>query len=127
MHLICIFIVSPAGSISVTPEISGTTSFGSSESLCCSADGGPDNTFNWTVNGGPVISNSPELQLTFITGSDAGVYTCTVANDAGSDNVSTTITGIANIYSSYVVTATDIINCLRKLEIRHKNFRLDYY
>ena len=60
------------------------TSFGSSENLTCSAQGGPNNTFELTNNQGQVVSNSALLQLQSITGSDGGVYTCTATNAAGS-------------------------------------------
>ena len=57
------------------------TSFGS---LICSAQGGPNNIFEWTNNQGQVVSNSALLQLQSITGSDDGVYTCTATNAVGS-------------------------------------------
>ena len=87
----CIFIVSPAGSISVVPN-SIITSFGSSESLNCSARGGPNNTFQWTLQG-QVISNISHLQFPSITGSDGGLYTCRVTNAAGFFTNSAPITG----------------------------------
>ena len=68
------------------------TSFGSSESLTCTAQGGPDNTFQWTLQG-QVVSNSFQLQFPSITGSDGGDYTCTVTNAAGSGSIIATITG----------------------------------
>ena len=68
------------------------TNFGSNVSRTCSAEGGPNNTFEWTNDQG-VVSNSSQLQLTSITASDAGTYTCTVTNAAGSSNASATVFG----------------------------------
>ena len=87
----CISIVSPAGSVTIFSDI--ITSFGSSETVICFAQGGPNNAYEWTNNQGQVISNSTELQLQSITGSDGGVYTCTVTNAAGSKSANATITG----------------------------------
>ena len=91
----CILIVSPAGSVILIATMI-STSFGSSENLICIAQGGPDNTFQWTLRG-QVISNSSQLQLPSITGSDGGVYTCTVTNAAGSDSGTVTVTGNIDI------------------------------
>ena len=107
----CIFIVSPGGSVRITP-LDTTTSFESSENLNCLAQGGPNNTFEWTNSQGQVISNSTQLEFPSITGSDGGIYTCTVTNAAGSDNASTTITG--NISYSYIThkhTSLSVISC----------------
>ena len=40
-----------------------------------------------------IVSNSSVLELTMITGSDGGVYECTVTNDAGSGAASTSVIG----------------------------------
>ena len=85
--------MSPAGGVLLFPSDDISTSFGSSETLICGAQGGPNNTFEWTNSQGQVISNSTQLEFPSITGSDGGLYTCTVTNAAGSDNVNTTITG----------------------------------
>ena len=66
------------------------TSFSSTVSITCTAQGGPDNMFVWRRQG-MIVSNSSVLELTMITGSDGGVYECTVTNDAGSDTASTTV------------------------------------
>ena len=87
-----IFIVSPSGSVQLTP-LSISTSFGSSETLTCFAQGGPNNTFQWTNSQGQVISNSTQLEFSSITGSEGGFYICTVTNAAGSGNANTIITG----------------------------------
>ena len=88
-----IFIVSPAGSVSITAIRSILTNFNSTISLTCMAEGGPDNIFVWRRQG-MIVTNSSVLELTMITGSDGGVYECTVTNDAGSDMNSTTVIGM---------------------------------
>ena len=99
--MICIFLVSPAGSVGTTLFASSlSTSFGSSATVTCNAQGGPNNTFEWTNNQGQVVSNSAVLQFPSINGSDGGVYTCTATNAAGSGSETATIIG--NII--YVVT-----------------------
>ena len=40
---------------------------------------------------GVVISNDPVLSIPMVTGSDGGLYQCTVSNAAGSDNATTTV------------------------------------
>ena len=85
------YIVSPFGSVSIDSSV--LTSFGSNVSRICFGDGGPNNTFEWTNDQGEVVSNSSQLQLTSITGSDAGTYTCNVTNAAGSGVDSITVTG----------------------------------
>ena len=69
------------------------TNFNSTESITCSAQGGPNNMFEWSKQG-VIVSNSDVLELTMITGSDGGLYVCTVTNDAGSDTASTSVTGM---------------------------------
>ena len=94
------YIVSPFGSVSIlTSNLPVLTNFGSNVSKSCIADGGPNNTFEWTNDQGEVVSNSSQLQLTSITGSDAGTYTCNVTNAAGSGADEVTVTG--NIVNSH--------------------------
>ena len=90
-----ISVVSPAGSVFITPITSILTNFNSTVNLTCMAEGGPDNMFVWRRQGMIVINNSV-LELTMITGSDGGVYECSVTNDAGSDMNSTTVIGMCN-------------------------------
>ena len=88
-----IAVVSPQGSVFITPPGNVLTSFNSTVSLTCSAQGGPNNMFEWSKQG-VIVSNSDVLELTMITGSDGGVYQCTVTNDAGSDTASTSVIGM---------------------------------
>ena len=61
--------------------------------VTCTAEGGPNNMFEWRRQG-MVISNSSVLEIPMITGSDRGAYECTVTNDAGTDTANTTVTGM---------------------------------
>ena len=86
-------VVSPEGSVQISP-MNILTNFNSNENLTCSAEGGPNNVFEWRQNG-VVISetNDPILSFPMVTGSDGGVYQCTVTNAAGNDNNIATIIG----------------------------------
>ena len=94
-----ISVVSPAGSVFISPFGSVLTNFNSTTSLTCNAQGGPNNMFVWRRQG-MIVSNSSVLELTMITGSDGGVYECTVTNDAGSDMNSATVIGMCYSYKS---------------------------
>ena len=91
-HLSTIFVVSPAGSVFVLPFENVLTSFNSTVNITCSAQGGPNNMFEWSKQG-VIVSNNDVLELTMITGSDGGLYVCNVTNDAGSDTASTSVIG----------------------------------
>ena len=86
--------VSPEGSVSVSADPSMTLySEGDDITLNCSAQGGPFNEYQWTLND-EIIANEtgPVLDLVTIAGSDdGGVYTCTVSNEAGGDEDSFTV------------------------------------
>ena len=64
----------------------------------CDALGGPNNTFQWQMNGN-IIGNDSMLEVMDIDASSGGVYTCTVSNAAGSDSASTTL-----YVAPYIVT-----------------------
>ncbi|XP_065904165.1 hemicentin-1-like isoform X3 [Dysidea avara] len=84
------FLVSPQGSVSLQPSGNILTAANSKVTLTCLADGGPNNVFEWRRQG-VVISNDPVLLIPMVTGSDGGVYRCTVSNAAGSDTATTTV------------------------------------
>ena len=67
----------------------------------CDALGGPNNTFQWQMNGN-IIGNDSMLEVMDIDASSGGVYTCTVSNAAGSDSASTTL-----YVAPYIVTPLD--------------------
>ena len=64
----------------------------------CDALGGPNNTFQWQMDGN-IIGNDSILKVMDIDASSGGVYTCTVSNAAGSDSASTTL-----YVAPYIVT-----------------------
>ena len=86
-------LVSPRGSVSVRPVGNILTSVDSTVSSTCVAQGGPNNVFEWRRQG-VVISNDPVLAIPMVTGSDGGVYQCTVSNAAESDTATTTVIGM---------------------------------
>ena len=88
-----ISVVSPADSISTQPPGDVHTSFRSTETIRCTANGGPNNMFQWTRQG-TIVSNNDVLELAMITGSDGGIYQCMVTNDAGSDTLVTSVIGM---------------------------------
>ena len=56
----------------------------------CSSAGGPDNTYQWQVNGSDITgATSPTLSLLNVQASTGGMYTCVVSNAAGTDDAST--------------------------------------
>ena len=79
--------VSPEGSVNVS-LLSNVSSQGSNITFMCNALGGPNNTFQWEMNGN-IIGNSSILEVMDIDTSSGGIYTCTVSNAAGNDSVST--------------------------------------
>jgi hypothetical protein len=64
----------------------------------CDALGGPNNTFQWQMDGN-IIGNDSMLEVMDIDASSGGLYTCTVSNAAGSDSASTTL-----YVAPYIVT-----------------------
>ena len=90
-----ISVVSPEGSV-VIPVGEVLTSFNSTVTLPCTAQGGPNNMFQWSKQG-IVIYNGSQLEITMITGTDAGMYQCIVTNDAGSDDASVLLIGMCYI------------------------------
>ena len=87
------------------------TNFNSSESITCTAEGGPDSMLEWRRQGmAPVISSNSVFELTMITGSDGGVYECTVTNNAGSDTANTLVTGMC--YINFPLLIFLIYNCV---------------
>ena len=60
--------------------------------LNCTSEGGPQLEYNWLFLD-DVISNSSIIIIDDINTSHIGNYTCTVSNDAGTDNDTITIYG----------------------------------
>jgi len=102
INFVSFFVVSPSGTIIIFPA-SFNTNFGSSQSLTCSAGGGPNNIFEWQRQG-VIVSNNSILEFQSITGSDGGLYQCIATNAAGSDSQTILITG--TYVASYVCVCT---------------------
>lgn len=83
------FTVSPEGSVAVSP-LDAVFNFGDYVTLVCIAKGGPDNSFQWEMNGN-VIGNDSTVTLVDIDASHGGDYMCTVSNAAGTESTSTTL------------------------------------
>jgi PKD repeat protein len=64
----------------------------------CDALGGPNNIFQWKMDG-KIIRNDSMLEVKDIDASSGGVYTCTVSNAAGNDSASTIL-----YVAPYIVT-----------------------
>lgn len=97
--------VSPQTSVSISP-LNQTISESSNTFLVCTSEGGPNNTYQWQVNGTDIMEEtSAVLVLSNVQASTGGMYICVVSNAAGSDN-----TGTYVFISPYFITQpTDII------------------
>ena len=73
----------------VTP-VDMVFTLGSNASFTCTSLGGPNNTFSWERNG-EIVTNDSVLTVTNVDASSGGNYSCTAANLAGNDSVSTTL------------------------------------
>ena len=97
--------MSPEGSVAVLPEmeiavVGGTVTF------TCSAQGGPDNTYQWQ-NDGQYLTNETDTTLTVsnIFAMNGGNYTCVVSNAAGNDSA----TAVLYVEPIIVTQPTDIL------------------
>jgi hypothetical protein len=71
-------------------SINQTFSRGDTARLECGVAGGPNNTYQWQVNGTDLNRETlPVLRLHNITADSGGEYTCIVTNPAGSHKAST--------------------------------------
>ena len=81
--------VFPLPSLS-SSSINQTYEVGSTAVLECSSFGGPNNAFQWQLNGLDIIGETQStLTLPNVQASTGGMYTCVVTNAAGSDDIST--------------------------------------
>ena len=85
-------VVSPQGSVEISP-VDITTTVNSTVNITCSADGGPNNMFEWSKQGTGVVSNDAVLEFPMITSTDSAVYECTVYNAAGNETLDVTLIG----------------------------------
>ena len=97
--------VSPEGSVSVSPEmeiavVGGTVTFN------CSAQGGPNNTYQWQNDGEDLINETnTTLTVSNISAMNGGNYTCVVSNAAGNDSA----TAVLYVEPIIVTQPTDIL------------------
>ncbi len=65
---------------------------GDDVTLGCTAMGGPNNNFQWLLNGTPIPSETSSLlRLLRVRAGNGGVYTCMVTNAAGTSNATTSV------------------------------------
>jgi hemicentin len=77
-----------------------TYSQGDNASLECTSEGGPNNTYQWLVNGSELDEETSQtLILSNIAVNHGATYTCMVTNIAGNDSASTFVS-----IHPYVVT-----------------------
>ena len=97
--------MSPEGSVAVSPEmviadVGGTVTF------TCSAQGGPDNTYQWQKDGSDLMNETDTtLIVSNITAMNGGSYTCVVSNAAGNDSA----TAVLHVEPIIVTQPTDIL------------------
>ena len=86
--------------------------------ITCNAQGGPNNTYEWTLNG-ETLTERDGLEITTISydtyststlrianvdaATDKGNYTCLVYNDAGEDNTSIVLVGTIPFFTSIFI------------------------
>ena len=103
----CLFLfkVSPR-IVNVAADPPGVLGLGDNVTFICSAQGGPNNMFQWQKDGQDLLSESqPTLTLTNGNAMDGGLYTCVVTNAAGSDSSDITL----NISPYFIVQQNDIL------------------
>ena len=102
--------VSPEGSVEVQ-VVNNSVFLLPSETviLNCIASGGPNNTFEWLLDGGSIENETTAtLTLNQVIGAE---YTCRVSNAAGSGNASITIAGKQCMCCSYHFTV-GLVDCV---------------
>ena len=87
------FPVSPEGSVMVTPSMV-VVNRSATISATCSAGGGPDNQFTWSVINAldevNFVQNGPTIEINVVVWSDS-IYRCSVENSAGFEEANLTI------------------------------------
>ena len=87
--LFCFVAVSPLGSVVIQPMVA-SVSFQDTHVFTCTAEGGPNNVYEWLFDGSPI--NFPDqtstpfnstLTISSVDVSNGGIYTCQVTNDGG--------------------------------------------
>ena len=89
--LVVDFLVSPEGSVAVTPAVE-ITIIGENVTFSCLAQGGPDNEYQWQYNGVDLMNETVNtLTIDDIGAVNGGSYTCVVSNAAGNDSATATL------------------------------------
>ena len=97
--------MSPEGSVAVSPEMV-ITDVGGTVTFTCSAQGGPDNTYQWQNNGEDLMNETDTtLIISNIAAMNGGNYTCVVSNTAGNDSA----TAVLYVEPIIVTQPTDIL------------------
>ena len=97
--------VSPEGSVAVSPEMM-IADVGGIVTFTCSAQGGPDNTYQWQKNGEDLMNETDAiLIISNIAAMNGGNYTCVVRNAAGNDSA----TAVLHVEPIIVAQPTDIL------------------
>ena len=83
--------MSPQGSVIVIPT-NPSANQNDNITLNCMAQGGPNNTFQWSLNS-QTLPGETNQDLTLLQVTTGGVYSCTVSNAAGMDSSTARLTG----------------------------------
>ena len=97
--------MSPEGSVAVSPTME-ISSIRGNVTFSCSAQGGPDNGYQWQYDG-VVLMEETNTTLTIddIGAGNGGNYTCVVSNAAGNDSATATL----YVAPAIVTQPTDIL------------------
>lgn len=112
--LIMSFLVSPMGSIQVSPINATLLDQGDSLTLNCFASGGPDNAYSFLLDGEAInvtelfttvtpTSSSLQVEVNVDAALHKGVYTCVASNMAGNDTQTVLVTSKDLHQSMYIV------------------------
>ena len=85
-------LVSPLGSVFITPSVNNSFEE-QSVTLTCNARGGPNNGFQWNYTRTRVIVGMDSDYTLNTSVETAGYYQCIVSNRAGSDDNTATVNG----------------------------------
>ena len=97
--------MSPEGSVAVSPEMM-IADVGGTVTFTCSAQGGPDNTYQWQNDGEDLMNETDTaVIISNITAMNGGNYTCVVSNAAGNDSA----TAVLYVEPIIVTQPTDIL------------------
>ena len=91
--------------MAVSPEMM-IADVGETVTFTCSAQGGPDNTYQWQNDGRNLVNETDAILIVSnITAMNGGNYTCVVTNTAGNDSA----TAVLYVEPIIVTQPTDIL------------------